>query len=70
MAFEIREDRSPQGRKPLQKERAEYFRLMELAHAQDWMDSHDVMLGRAVTAFDWELATGIGDPAAAMPGLR
>ncbi|MGH3382268.1 MAG: helix-turn-helix domain-containing protein, partial [Actinoallomurus sp.] len=33
MAFEIRGDRAPQGRKPLQKERAEYFRLMELGYS-------------------------------------
>jgi ribonucleoside-diphosphate reductase alpha chain len=41
-----------------------------MANAQDWMDSQDVQLGREATAFDWELATGIGDPAAATPGHR
>ncbi|MFE5158404.1 helix-turn-helix domain-containing protein, partial [Streptomyces sp. NPDC056697] len=29
MAFEIREIRSPQGRKKLDREREEYFRLMD-----------------------------------------
>jgi hypothetical protein len=30
MGFEIREDRAPQGQKKLARERAEYFRLMNL----------------------------------------
>jgi transposase, IS30 family len=33
MAFEIRESRVPQGRKPLRKERAEYFRLVNLGYS-------------------------------------
>lgn len=33
MGFKIRDDRGPQGRGPLQRERAEYFRLMELGYS-------------------------------------
>ncbi|MBX9392007.1 IS30 family transposase [Streptomonospora nanhaiensis] len=33
MGFEIRKDRGPQGRKKLERERAEYFRLMESGYS-------------------------------------
>jgi ribonucleoside-diphosphate reductase alpha chain len=41
-----------------------------VTQAQPWMDSQDVQLGHGPTGFDWELATGIGDPESAAPGLR